>query len=306
LFKVLFVCSGNKGISPIVKAQADSLTNNGITIDFYLIKGNGILGYWRNIYILKQYLKENRFDIIHAHYSLSAIVATFAREKPLITSLMGSDVIKGTFKLWLIRLLVKKRWKATIVKTNEMAEKLGIKNIMVIPNGVDMDMFIPLNMKVAKHALNLNNQLNYILFLGDQDRYEKNFNLTKKALRFLNMNNLELIYLQNIPHERIPYYINSAQVGVLSSLWEGSPNIIKEAMACNCPIVTTDVGDVKWIIGDTEGCYISSFDPEDMAEKIRLALEFGKRTNGRQRLLKLGLDSETIAKRLIELYKQVL
>ena len=93
---------------------------------------------------------------------------------------------------------------------------------------------------------------------------------------------------------------------ILTSLWEGSPNVIKEAMACNCPIVSTNVGDVRWVIGDTEGCYITSFDPEDVAEKIKLALEFGKRTNGRDRIIELGLDSETIAKRLIDIYSKVL
>jgi glycosyltransferase involved in cell wall biosynthesis len=77
-------------------------------------------------------------------------------------------------------------------------------------------------------------------------------------------------------------------------------------MACNLPIVSTDVGDVKEIIGNTEGCYITSYDPKEVAEKIKIAFEFGKRTNGRERLIKLGLDSDTIAKRIIHVYKQVL
>src|SRR5690606_30979119 len=96
---------------------------------------------------------------------------------------------------------------------------------------------------------------------------------------------------------------------VLTSFMEGSPNVVKEAMACNCPIVATDVGDVKWVLGETEGCYIASFDPSDFAEKIKSALAFARqkgRTNGGQRITELGLDSETIAQRVLHVYKQVI
>jgi teichuronic acid biosynthesis glycosyltransferase TuaC len=93
-------------------------------------------------------------------------------------------------------------------------------------------------------------------------------------------------------------------VVLLTSLWEGSPNVIKEAMACNTPIVSTDVGDVKEIIGKTEGCFITSFDPEDVSDKIKKALEFGKRTTGREDIK--HLESGVVAKRIIAIYKNVL
>jgi glycosyltransferase involved in cell wall biosynthesis len=103
--------------------------------------------------------------------------------------------------------------------------------------------------------------------------------------------------------------MNASDVLILSSLHEGSPNVIKEAMACNCPIVTTNVGDVKWVLDNTDGCYISSFDPKEYVEKIKLALEFSEkngRTKGRDRIIELGLDSVTIAKKIINVYQKVL
>lgn len=92
--KVLFVSSGNSefGISPIIKNQGESLKQNGIDLYYFTIKGKGIKGYLKNIPILKKYLKNHNYDIIHAHYSLSAIVATLSGAKPLVVSLMGSDI----------------------------------------------------------------------------------------------------------------------------------------------------------------------------------------------------------------------
>ena len=116
----------------------------------------------------------------------------------------------------------------------------------------------------------------------------------------------ELLLVSNVDQEQLNLYYNAVDCLVLTSRYEGSPNVIKEAMACNCPIVSTDIGDVEWILGEAEGCYISSFEPSDVAEKLSLALEIENRTNGRDRLIKLGLDSETIAKGLIHIYSQVM
>ena len=104
----------------------------------------------------------------------------------------------------------------------------------------------------------------------------------------------------------MPVYLNAADVLLLTSKWEGSPNILKEAMACNCPIVSTDVGDVKWLLGDLEGHYLSSFDAVDFSKKIKQAFIFGKRTCGRKRIYELGLDSENIADRIITIYNMVI
>ena len=104
-------------------------------------------------------------------------------------------------------------------------------------------------------------------------------------------------------------YYNAADLLLLTSKHEGSPNIIKEAMACNCPVVSTDVGDVRWVIGNTKGCYITSSNPVGVAQKVMLALEFSEknsRTKGRERIMELGLDSDTIAAKIIAVYKKVL
>ncbi len=98
--------------------------------------------------------------------------------------------------------------------------------------------------------------------------------------------------------------LNASNLLLLTSFSEGSPQIIKEAMACNCPIVATDVGDIKEVIGNTEGCYITSFNPDDVAAKIKLALDFNKRTNGREKIK--PFDNELIAKKIYKIYTRII
>ena len=103
--------------------------------------------------------------------------------------------------------------------------------------------------------------------------------------------------------------MNASDIVVLTSLREGSPNVIKEAMACNCPVVATDVGDIAWLFGNEPGHFLSGFDPQDVATKLNMALEFSEeygRTSGRNRIIELGLDSESVARRIVGVYEEAM
>ena len=102
------------------------------------------------------------------------------------------------------------------------------------------------------------------------------------------------------------YYYNAAHLLLLTSKTEGSPNVIKEALACNCPIVATNVGDVKDIISNVSGCYICSYNPVNVAEKINNVLHFNKRTIGREKIIRSGLDVESISRKLLSYYRKIL
>lgn len=303
--KVIFISSGNNkyGISPIIKNQGESLQKENIEIDYFTIKGKGIKGYFNSIFKVREYLKDNSYDIVHAHYWLSAIVASLAGAKPMVVSLMGDDVKAKRWFRWIIRIFHYLSWSATIVKSKDMYLSLGIKGVHVIPNGIDLNRFRPIPKDIALKKLNWDSNKKHILFTSNPDRVEKNFTLAKKAFTFMDDKNLELHYLKNIPNEDVPYYYNASDVVILTSLWEGSPNAIKEAMASNRPIVSTPVGDVEEVISKTEGCYISSFDYKEFASAINMALEFGKETKGREAIQ--NLRSDLIAKKIINIYKGI-
>jgi len=100
--------------------------------------------------------------------------------------------------------------------------------------------------------------------------------------------------------------MNAVDVVLMTSFSEGSPQFIKEAMACNCPIVSVPVGDVPDVINEVEGCYISTYEAADIVAKLKQALKLEKRTEGRNRIIELGLDSETVAKRILEVYNRTI
>ena len=303
--KVLFVSRGDlDGISSIIKNQGDSLISRGIEVTFFTIKGAGINGYLKTIPILRKYLKSNSFDIVHAHYSFSAVVASLAGASPLVVSLMGSDVNNNRFFRFFIKVFSKFFWQNLIVKSDAMKKALGRNNALVIPNGVNFEKFKSIEKLLAINILSWDISKKHILFAANPDRLEKNFNLANNALAILDDEMIDLHYLKNVSHDGMPLYFNASDVVLLTSVAEGSPNVIKEAMACNIPIVSTNVGDVSQIIGKTNGCFISNFEPNNVAERLKEALLFKKRTTGRKDIQ--HLEEAIVADKIIHIYKGIL
>jgi teichuronic acid biosynthesis glycosyltransferase TuaC len=304
--KILIVSSGNNnGITSLIKNQSDSLRNEGVNINNYIIKGKGIRGYLRNIPKIRRAYYAGGYDLVHAHYLMSAVAASLAGRYPLVVSLMGSDIHTSAIFRIIARIFYMLRWNLTIVKTIEMKRRLGFENVTVLPNGVDVNIFRPIPVQDAREKTGFNKSRKSVVFGGDPKREEKNFDLAFRAIKCMKRNDIDLVPLTNIPFSEVPFYLNSADVLLLTSKYEGGVNIIKEAMACNVPIVSTNVGDVQWITDNVEGCYITTFNYKDVADKLKLALEFGKRTIGRERIIALGLDSGSVAKKLRNLYLTV-
>ena len=302
--KILFVCSGNSGgAGVIVSRQADSLLKNGHEVSFFLIKGKGFRGYLKNIKPLKNHLKTNNYDVIHAHYSLSAFAASIAGAKKMVVSLMGSDVKSNYFFLILIKLFFNYfSWKKIIVKSEDMHKTLNIKRAVIIPNGVDTSMFYEMDRLTCRAQLGWDSKKKHLLFGANPTRPEKNFTLLNNILNKLD-SNTELHVLNHVPHKEIPLWLNASDIVILTSLWEGSPNIIKEAMACNVKIISTRVGDVEKIMGKTEGCELIDFSEDDLFKSVLKLMHSEQRTKGREVIIRLGYDSEFIKEKLITCYK---
>lgn len=326
--KVLFVSSGNHDIllhgtihqgtiHHVTKNEIDSLIDQGINVDAFLIVGKGILGYLSNLYKLRLAIVKGNFNIIHAiggHSGLAVILT--GQYNNLCISYLGSD-LQGDyspkkfqnifFKFFTTVIRLSSILPAKIiVKSKRMIESLPskVKNkCHIIPDGVDFEVFKPMNMELAKKHLCLDLNKNLILFLGDKNDYNKNYILLQEAFKLIK-NNAELLTPFPAPNLLIQSYLNACDILVLTSYKEGSPNVIKEAMACNCPIISTDVGDVKEVIMNTDNCYISGYNPEELAFLIDQVLENAKRTNGRSKIN--YLKKESIALKIKAVYNEII
>lgn len=308
--KVLTVCREipqnllihKQSIAEFIFEQNTSLEKYGVDYDYFLIKRGGIPGYLNEIRNLHRFLKERNYNysLIHAHGGHIGSLANTQRKIPVITTFHGSDINDPANRL--ISLFAIMLSKTNIFVSPEIFYKVRhFTHSNIIPCGVDFDIFNPIDKVKSRQKLGLNQNDKIVLFAGRRDRTEKNYKLAEEAANMVNIN--DFIELKDYTREEVKLLLNACDVLLLTSVSEGSPQVIKEAMACNCPIVATDVGDIRQIISNTEGCYITSFNPSDVAEKIKLALKFNKRTNGRNTIK--HLDTQVIALKILELYQQV-
>jgi glycosyltransferase involved in cell wall biosynthesis len=307
--KILIVCSG-KPSNPnwsfklnrsYVYEQAESLRRLGIKYDTYFIEGNGISGYLKNYKTMMQKIKKINPDLIHAHYGLSGLLANLQRKVPVITTFHGSDINVKTnrpFSYLASRLSID-----NIFVHPDMPSKINYKKkINLIPCGVDTKTFFPIEKKVARDKMNLEQNCIYALFTSSFTNRVKNYPLAKKAIS-KSKYKIRLIELSGYNREEVNLLMNAVDFLIITSHSETGPIVAKEAMCCNCPIVSVDVGDVKYIVNESKGSYICNYDAEELASSIDKIIESKQKTNGREYIL--DYDLNLIAKKVLDVYKKV-
>lgn len=313
--KILFVTGTITGfeISPIIKSQGESLRKIGVQVDFLVIKDKLLRNILKTINNINYKIKTEKYQIVHAHYNVYGWLSSFQNRAKLVVSFMGSDLLGNDKKYFLnVNTIINKRIfrKADyiICKTKQMKSLIPVDKVSVIPNGIDFSKFVPLDMIESREILKLDINKKIILFPANINRREKNFNLAKKSFTLIKNKDIELLCMcknSAIEHNMVKYFLNASNVVLVTSIYEGSSNIIKEAMACNTPIVTTDVGDSREMLGNINGCYISDFNPENIAKAILNALNFNGKTNAREFIIE-NLSSDIIAKKIKAIYEHII
>ena len=275
-----------------VAQQVEGLRQRGIEIDVLFI--NGKRSRWQYLLGIPRLwgaLLRRHYDLVHAHYVFSGWVARMQVCRPLVVSFHGGPELDG-YQGRLVRALVR-LVDGCSVPSHKERERLGWPKAHVVPCGVDLNLFVPQPRDEARRRLGLPMDQKLILFVGE-DRVEKRLDLIQAAAAIVQETSPQarLLHVTGQPHTAIPTYMNAGDVLVLASDLEASPVVIKEAMACNLPIVSTDVGDVADVFGDTEGCYLAAHTAQDIALKVQQALAFGRRTNGRERVARLQVADE--------------
>lgn len=241
------------------------------------------------------------YDVVHANYGLTAPMALAQPNRPVVVSLWGSDLLGdlGRVSRWGAR-----RADAVIVMSQEMADRLDVE-CHVIPHGIDLTLFRPIPRRQARESVGWRDDARHVLFPYAVQKPIKDHPRAERVVERARTRRDEEIVLQtlhDVPHGRMPLYLNAADALLLTSKSEGSPNSVKEALACNLPVVATDVGDVREHLSGVDPSHVCEND-EALVDGLVDVLERGDPADGRAAVTALGLDR--MAERIQSVYHSV-
>jgi len=304
--RILIVASYNRSrFAPFIEEQGAALQRLGNEIEYFGLQGKGLKGYLKNLPDLKKKIKEFSPDVVHAHFGLSGLFANLQRKKPVVTTYHGSDINESNL-LPFSKLAM--RWSAwnVFVSRQTMDVVRPKKKFSLLPCGIDISELQLMGKSEARQKMHLDQDKHYVLFAGSYDREVKNAPLAKEVISKLPEKNLELLELKGYSHDEVIMLMCAVDALLMTSLNEGSPQVVKEAMACGCPIVSVDVGDVYERTHGVEGCYVAkTFESKELAGLLTKALAFSGKTDGRNRIINDKLDNKLVATNLMDIYMKV-
>jgi glycosyltransferase involved in cell wall biosynthesis len=309
---------GQPRTTHFIKRQADFLKAAGIDVDVFHFQGHkNPLKYLRAWTQAQRRLAHERYDLVHAQFGQSGVLA-LPKRIPLVVTFRGSDLLgivgdkdghytpQGRIGQKVSR-MVASRADAVIVVSEEMKTHL-LPSIPahVIPSGIDFDLFRCMSQEEARLRLGLPLNERLVLFVGRPTQARKRFEISERAVEILNRSlPSKLIIAWGVDHADMPTYMNACDVLVFTSMQEGSPNAVKEALACNLPVVSVPVGDVAMRIQGIEGCQLCADDsPETVAASLERVLRRGQRSASRERVK--NLDEKIITAQVIRIYQSTL
>ncbi|MFB6107491.1 MAG: glycosyltransferase [Haloplanus sp.] len=271
-------------------------------IDGAMGQGRGVREYLQFFPMVRRELRRAEYDLIHANYGLTAPYAVTQRRLPVLLTLWGSDVVGFD---GLVTKACAWRADAITVRSAEMRTLLG-RDAHIVPSGIDMETFRPIDRTDARDRVGWGAEGTNVLFPYSPDYERKNYPLARHVVDAVADRtgiDATLRTISGVPHDEVPYYMNAADAVLLTSRHEGSPNTVKEAMACNVPVVSTDVGDVRERLADVSVGGVGDSEDE-LVDLLAEVLRAGDRSDGRRAVAEVSWDR--IGTRLIDIYRSLL
>ena len=297
--------------------QMESLRRLGIEITIQDMQGLPVVKYGPAI--PKMWSRLKNVDLIHAHFGYCGWIGRMQSRKPLVVSFMGDDLLgtpgpSGKTTIFSRAMVgVNKRlsrWAdEVIVKSREMADVIAPVACHIVPNGVDTESFRPLEKADARQRLGLALDQTYVLFPGDPNNPRKGYALAEAATREAEKllgKKVEMLVLWGKHPADVPCCMNACDAMWMTSLIEGSPNVVKEAMACNIPIAAVQVGDVAELLDGVAGYSVCQRDPRELGAAMAQLINMPMKVKGREALFEMGLGIEQVAQRVMGIYRRAL
>lgn len=321
--KVLMVTTnwpapGGPRTSHFIKRQADFLQAAGVDVDvFHFQAQKNVARYVKAWLAVRRKLRSNSYDLVHAQFGQSGLMA-LPKRLPYVVTLRGSDILgtvsdrsgkytaAGKINQRISQMVAAKADAVILVSEHMRANLPRLESCNVIPSGIDFDLFRVVPRDEARRQLGLPLDERLVLFVGNPKQARKRYPLARAAVDVLNRRlPVQLVVGWGVPHTDIPIYMAACDALIFTSMQEGSPNVVKEALACDLPVVSVDVGDVEQRIGGVEGCELCRDEsPEAIAAALERVLLRGKRVVGRKSVEHLSETS--ITQQVIAVYKSAL
>jgi len=322
--KILYICSQwptpeKPSIAPFVERDVAAIRHQGVELDPMPYEGGwNIRKYWRAIREMRRRIKQNDYDLIHAYFGQCGLVARAQFKLPVVVSYGGSDiegspVFQGAqrykhYVLMTISRLLSLLVDQVIVVSENLGRKLPRKDYTVISTALDLDTYQPMDRAEARAKLGLAPDGTYALFAANPENTRKRYGLAQEVCRIASQTHpVELVVATKRTPAEVAIFMNACNVLLLTSTNEGSPNIVREALGCNVPVVATDVGDVRERLSHLKECAVSdSDDPRVLADALLRVLAINQDSRPNLRPEVLHIDYRVIGKRIVEVYHKAL
>jgi teichuronic acid biosynthesis glycosyltransferase TuaC len=300
-----------------VRDQVSALEGLGVQCDVVQdVGGGGIWPYIRMRRKMVACMAREQYDLVHAHYGFTGIVGATQRSVPVIVTFHGTDVlgrpyaglyrrIFGRIERRLSQLLARRIAHAVAV-SSRIRDTLGAPHATVAPMGIDVDRFDRIPRVQARMQLGIDADARIVIFVGDPGLRVKRFALAQDAVERVCLEGqpVQLISVYGRTQDDVALFMNAADALVLTSYSEGSPTVVKEAMACDLPVVSVDVGDVREQLDGVRPSYVCEPNAGSLADALVDILESPRRSNGREMIGRFA--NETAAAIILAVYRETL
>jgi glycosyltransferase involved in cell wall biosynthesis len=301
-----------------IRRQAEFVQRAGVDLEVFPFHGEkNPYKYVRAWARLQRHLQTRRYDLIHAQFGQSGLLA-FPKRLPLVVTFRGSDVLgivrdgDGAYTragrlLQRASRFVARHADAVILVSPHLGDHLTTSApVHVIPSGLDFTMFRPIPQGEARQQLGLDPRERLVLFVGNPAQARKRYSLAHRAVELLNERMpARLVVTWEVQHELVAVYMNACDTLIFTSMQEGSPNVVKEALACDLPVVSVKVGDVPERLRNVDGCELCADDePETVAAALERVLVRNRRVDGQAAVR--HLDEALLTEKVLDVYRSVL
>lgn len=308
---------GQPQTTHFVKRQAEFLQKAGVQVDVFSFRGaKRPWNYARAWLSVRPRIRSGQYDLVHAQFGQSGVLA-LPKQLPLVVTLRGSDILgivgpngrytlAGKVSQLVTRMAVQRADAVVVVSEHMKAYFRTSAPVVVLPSGLDFDLFATMPRDEARARLGWPLEKRLVLFAGNPEQPRKRYGLAKAAVDIMGRTlPAELVVAWGVPHTDVPLYMNACDAFVFTSMQEGSPNVVKEALACDLPVVSVPIGDTAERLRGIEGCELVDDErPEAIAAALERVLRRGRRVAGRVAVAHLA--EQAITARLIEVYRHAI